>query len=766
MRCASLILSVLLLVGLSLPSAAAESTLARLSFWVPPERMAEFGRVYQDQLAPILQERGFAPAEETGRATVDSVFSRLFAFATPTARLEAYLGLQRDPAWSAAMARLGPVFAPASSPAPLRYYLKPYAGSVSPTVGVLAGAGRRQGPWLSFGVEDGLTSMVITDIAQDRSGHLWFGTWANRIARFDGERFTLPIDSGMGPMERIFIDRSGRLWMYGRTRGGGLTRYDGQGFAHFFREDGRGLDEVTALLEDRSGHLWILAGDGLTRYDGADFVTVTYKDSLAANPTRLLEDRAGRLWILTRNGRAMRYDGADFVTVAQEECLAGHNVTAFLEDRAGYWWIGTRDGLIRFDGARFATFTREQGLADNNVQALYEDRAGYLWVGTWGGGVSRFEGSQLTNFGATYRAKNAPVWAIAEDHAGQIWLGTQTGVSRYRDGTFVPLEGAPQEKAETLLVDRAGHVWIGYLGGTGLARYDGQAHKVFDPQQDGLPRFDNMRALMEDRAGHLWVGSANGAYRFDGQRFVSFTAAQGLTDVQVSAVLEDRQGHLWFSTEEGLFHYDGDVFTQFTTADGLGGNKVSSLLEDRSGRLWVGTWDGTGLSSYDGRGFIRFTSEDGLTYAKALALMEDDQGHLWIGTWGGGVFRYDGRVFQQFNERHGLVNDAVKGLVQDGDGAIWIATEGGVTRYWPRPSTPSVHIEQIVADRTYDGTKALRLPHTQRHISVAFQGGSFLTSWEQLVYRYRLVGHQDWRQTRQRQVAYADLPVGAYTFEV
>ena len=39
--------------------AAAATTLARLSFWMPPERMAEFGQVYESALAPLLKERGF-----------------------------------------------------------------------------------------------------------------------------------------------------------------------------------------------------------------------------------------------------------------------------------------------------------------------------------------------------------------------------------------------------------------------------------------------------------------------------------------------------------------------------------------------------------------------------------------------------------------------------------------------------------------------------------------------------------------------------------
>lgn len=75
--------AILLLVAL--PAAAAEPTLARLSFWVPPQRLAEFETAYQAQVLPILTKHGLAASATRGRATADSVFSRLFEVETPTA---------------------------------------------------------------------------------------------------------------------------------------------------------------------------------------------------------------------------------------------------------------------------------------------------------------------------------------------------------------------------------------------------------------------------------------------------------------------------------------------------------------------------------------------------------------------------------------------------------------------------------------------------------------------------------------------------------
>ena len=51
------------------PVCAVEPTLARLTFVVAPERKADFERLYDEKLVPILLGQGFVPSTETGRAT-------------------------------------------------------------------------------------------------------------------------------------------------------------------------------------------------------------------------------------------------------------------------------------------------------------------------------------------------------------------------------------------------------------------------------------------------------------------------------------------------------------------------------------------------------------------------------------------------------------------------------------------------------------------------------------------------------------------------
>jgi transcriptional regulator with GAF, ATPase, and Fis domain len=61
----------------------------------------------------------------------------------------------------------------------------------------------------------------------------------------------------------------------------------------------------------------------------------------------------------------------------------------------------------------------------------------------------------------------------------------------------------------------------------------------------------------------------------------------------------------------------------------------------------------------------------------------------------------------------------------------------------------------------------ISVPSSQRLVLFEFFGRSFKTHRNQMAYVYRLRGYEDqWRQTRESQVQYSDLPLGEYVFEV
>ena len=805
----------LFLLGLVCPVAAAEPTLARLSFWVPLERMAEFEVAYEEQAVPVLEQHGLVVSTRRGRTTADSVFSRLFEMQTPTDIAATATALQKDPAWQEVLQRWGGRFGAAGADESIRHRFSLYMTPAGPGKAVEAGSGSRQGLWQSYGVRDGLPTARVGEILQDRAGDLWFGT-SRGVSRNDGTEFvTFTTADGLADngVSAIAEDAAGILWF--GTWDGGVSRYDGQTFETFTTEDGLASNYVQAMLEDRAGHLWFGTDGGVSRYDGQTFESFTTDDGLASNDVQaMLEDRAGNLWFGTgdrsQGGGVSRYDGEVFTTFTSEDGLASNRVRSIVEDRAGHLWFGTYgDGVSRYDGEAFVTFTSEDGLGSNGVQALLEDRDGQLWFGTGAGGVSRYDGEEFVTFTSEDGLVNNGVWSLLEDRGGQVWVGTWGGISRYDGGQFAKFtteDGLVNNGVMTLLEDRAGNLWFGTWGGVsrydgaqfttlkelgevnvwsmvqdrtgnlwfgtwgdGVSRYDGKAITTFTTE-DGLGA-NRVSSMVQDRTGNLWFGTwGGGVSRYDGKAITTFTTEDGLVDniVHMRDLLADRAGYLWIGTHGGLSRYDGREFATFTRDDGLVGDWVMGMLEDRAGNLWFGSGtSGGGLSRYDGREFTTITARDGLIHTAVVSFYEDRDGQLWFGTWGGGVTRYDGQVFQTLERRDGLANDVVHQILQDRHGDMWLATEGGVTRYRPQRTPPVIRIKEVIADRRYDPFQTIRISTSQQFVHFEFQGSSLTTRPDGMAYVYRLEGFDaTWHPTRTKRVEYTDLPRGTYVFQV
>lgn len=699
--------------------------LARLSFWIPPDKTEVFGRAYTALALPLLRDRGWQEAGLPQRPAPSGVFSRLFAAPQPAQLPLQEQTLRRDPHWQAAMAEVGRA---AGQEVP--FCLEIYAVPAGTGQRVEAGRGQRQGLWHTLSVRDGLPSSQVLKLLQDRSGRLWVATYGAGVCCYDGAYFhTFSTAEGLAQDQVISLleDRQGHLWFGTESRG--LSRWDGEELETFTRADGLAEGRIEYLLEDRQGRLWLWGYQGaLSCIENGRFRTFGQQDGLVcAQVTSVLEDRQGNLWLGTWGSGLYRWDGHHFAPLAAAQGLAEAQVRCLLEDRQGNLWIGTESqGVSRWDGSSFTSFTTAAGLVADQVCAMGLDAAGGLWLIGKGRGLSRWDGQGWQRLGEDEVEVTEGFTAIHGDQRGQLWFSLgDAGICCFdgaRFQTFTTAQGLGHNQVRCLLEDRQGSLWAGTWGG-GLSRCDQQHLKTFTTAQ-GLGH-NRVEALLEDRQGNLWAATwGGGASRWDGRRFCTFTAADGLAADHLWSLYEDREDRLWFGTfGGGVSCWDGHQFKTLTTAEGLGHNSVWCIFQDQAGRLWFGTqgggascWDGvqfktlttaeglpdnhvwaiaedaggalwfstfqSGVSRYEGGRFCQFTTADGLAHDQVWCMMKDRRGQMWFGTWGGGVSRWDGHRFTTFAKQDGLADNNVRAIWEDREGQLWFGTYGGGLSRW------------------------------------------------------------------------------------
>ncbi len=302
------------------------------------------------------------------------------------------------------------------------------------------------------------------------------------------------------------------------------------------------------------------------------------------------------------------------------------DVRCSLQDNEGNLWFGTTEnGLYIYDGKSFRKFLLSNGQNIKDVSCLLKDRNGKIWIGT-GDGLILYDGKTIAKFKIPLPKDLPPntnpnyqrqwIFSMLQGKDGKIWFATIDGLYIYDGKTFTLflINEAPNgflsrnAKVERMLVDSEGNIWFGARTNEGVFRYDGKSIINFKLKPTtaetairnwGWPQ-------MQDKNGNIWFSNWDGAYRYDGKKFTSFTKNDGLSRTGlVATIIEDKKGIIWL-VGDGLSRYDGKSIAPFTTKDELVNLGGWSILEDAIGNLWVGTKE-KGLYIFDGKEFITYS---------------------------------------------------------------------------------------------------------------------------------------------------------------
>jgi signal transduction histidine kinase len=286
------------------------------------------------------------------------------------------------------------------------------------------------GRFESYAPADGLPGARVPVIARGVDHDLWIGTDGG-LVRFKKPRVTVYTqrDGLAGDfVGGIFQDVDGSVWA---ETGHRLTRFVNGAFKVFTTNDG--LPDGRIRLASSTDRLpLVYARAGLARWTHDRFVQA--KD-LAGLPwdrvTAVLEDRSGTLWLGIHDGGLMRVRDGHATHLTTKDGLADDSVEALFEDRRGSLWVGTlRNGMTRISDGPMTSWSTRDGLAANHVKVFYQDTAGTLWIGTHGGGLSRFKDGRFATISARQGLYNDNIFQILEDDDANLWMNCNTGIWR------------------------------------------------------------------------------------------------------------------------------------------------------------------------------------------------------------------------------------------------------------------------------------------------------------------------------------------------
>ncbi len=480
-------------------------------------------------------------------------------------------------------------------------------------------------------------------------------------------------------------------------------------------QDGLPQSQVTTLLQDSLGYLWVGTADGLARFDGLNFETFSAHNGLNGNYiTCAYVDGDSLLWFgLDRSGISI-YDikKESFHPFRLNKSLITHRITAILRDNTGTLWIGTdqfglfcvsKDSLIRMDW--------QNGIPDTHISCLTLAPDSNLWIGTWYG-IVIFNPVHLNKpekfhyINKSNGLKDNEIENILFYNDKFVWLGTRhSGLMRAEWDKEQPYtlkevqvfdqkQYLPDNWIRSLTRDHLGNVWVGTAkGAVQILHPTAKKQQFFTITTDNGLGHNTIDVIFEDREGIVWLGTwGGGLSRYKGKYFETFTVKQGLPDNAVWGIYEDSLHTFWVATEKGLVGFRKNLKLNkltaryvFTKKNGLPIEFVLSIEGDGHEGLWLGSW-GEGLVHIQPykKKFKHYTTKDGLPSGFIVSIKRDKKGNYWLATLDNGISYFNPKkgTFKNFNKENGFPSNKINFIYKDAQGNFWFLTKDvGIVRY-------------------------------------------------------------------------------------
>jgi signal transduction histidine kinase/ligand-binding sensor domain-containing protein len=657
------------------------------------------------------------------------------------------------------------------------------------------GASRYDGARLrTLTLQDGLPGNLVYDIFEDATGRFWMGTFEGGVCRFDGQTTERLTPDSLRPALNAYgfaADGHGRVYCLTNL---GVLAFDGNGqqwVLRFSAAQRPRPDQRPATLPD--GGIIIPHGNELhllqpTR-TGVGSATLVSVRAAAKGPRPPAALAVSKVLVLP-GSLVLAGEGGVWLARQQNNTLqlerqllneAAHHLAV---DEDGRLYMGTRaNGLYVLDLQNNLThYTTAEGLPLNHVSSLLADYEGNLWVGTYGAGALRLVDDHLQWIRAEDGLPSAQINALYADRQDRFWMGTPAGWCYLQGQQLVLPAGAQQKKnIRAFMETPEGNMLLGTFNeAVGPAPVWQLLQQSYQPARE-VPT--GVSGFAYTAAGALLAGTYGaGVLQLDGRGSQHYTRAEGLAGNMVEDLLATPTGVWAFTNDNGATCLSRDKRISYNKSNGLPGNHVFTAFEQADGTMWLGVQDGL-VRLRNGKVDTVLGQAEGLIGRQILCIFEipptvgtDALNGLFILT-ERYLHRVDGERLQLYGSLAILPGAGItinKAIYIADTRLVLLATTHGLvildlSKARPKKIPPRVDIQFVrTADTVlYKLPNRLVLPFDRRLLTVHFSGLSFSTE-EAVRFRYRIPEiDKNWSPpTPDREVTYAGLPPGSYTFEL
>ncbi len=477
-------------------------------------------------------------------------------------------------------------------------------------------------------------------------------------------------------------------------------------FDHYNISSGLSSNNITTIIQDGSGLLYIGTDKGLETYDGYKFerIDISQNENLYITSLLITQTPRKSLWIGTLDSGLIKRDLINnenyfFLFRLFKELRSDRiNDLALVDNEI---FIGTDSGLTRLNPISGVLHYIPINQNNINITSL-KTLGNTLIIGTDQGlfflNVKSLSTERLT----PPELKGMYITSLEIDKNHNIWIGTSSGVFIYNipEKTLKHINypvSLSNSYITTIKYTSYNEVWIGTRN-NGLFIINQKKHNiehiVSNPFLFHSIKSNNITTIFEAQNKDIWIGTyGGGLYRYAPShrhlQYISFYL-QPREGKNIQTIARDKKGNIWIATRNaGIKKWNPHTNTTTTfshnpkSKKSIAQNNITAIYADSKGRIWLGT-ESKGVDMLDpvkGKVIKHFSQ---LKDVYISDITEDKDGNIWIATFGKGLIKLHNNKIKTYTKSNShLPSNFVTRVFCDRKNRIWIGTIKGLAILMP-----------------------------------------------------------------------------------
>jgi ligand-binding sensor domain-containing protein/two-component sensor histidine kinase len=426
--------------------------------------------------------------------------------------------------------------------------------------------------------------------------------------------------------------------------------------------------------------------------------------------TSIVQDKQGYLWVGTLGGLA-RFNGKQFKSFSSDDGLLNNrvNTLTIIKDEI---WVGHEGGVSCISPQKIKTWSFNNGQNAINTTAITAFNEA-IYIATDGGGIYRIENGKLLK--KTFENVNDNYIHTMSIYQNKLLISTLDGVLDCEGSfKFNKIEALKGIRISDFKIEKDLMYISSYT--KGFLTFNLKTEIIH--QYSEIAPENYIKKIFKDSSQKWWISTSNGIWQFKDDVFHQLSEEDGLPISSVNQVFEDRNGNIWIATDgKGLLRYPGDAIQYFDKSWGLASDLVVGITEDRNENLWFSTY-GKGIIKFSPEGtsktiqlpqnivwsgvtnvngFHWFGTEDGLAQikddklihfytgeengpgGKITTILKVSNNKMYIGgSWG--IYLYENGRFKYLKDKKQSLQGTVRGIVMVNQ-ELFCATDNGFFKY-------------------------------------------------------------------------------------